>query len=367
MNLSNAQPMDERRFIRRCVIVALIVIATVILLGFIWTAAHALMLVFAALLIAVGLDGLAQLIHRKSGLSRHAAVVLTATLLAVLLGGALTIGSMNVASQAPKLQSQVVQSIDQISQRLQHYPLTQKLWSSGGGQQQAENPSTLGERLTGEISGVASVTLTTLTDLFVIVIIGLYLALQPTLYRGGLLHLFPPSQRERARDIAAETAIALRRWLIGRVTSMLMVAVFSTLGLWLFGIPFALLLGVMAGLLTFIPYLGALVSAVPALLVAALHGVDTVVYVGALYLGLHIVEGYVLAPLIQKRAVSIAPGFLLSAQVLGGAVAGIFGVALATPIALTIAVIVQLGYVRDVIGGEPHLPGHQASASSSHD
>jgi len=146
---------------------------------------------------------------------------------------------------------------------------------------------------------------------------------------------------------------------MGRVTSMLVVAVASFIGLWVYGIPFALLLGLMAGLLTFIPYLGALVSSVPALLVAALHGFDAVIYVGVLYLVLHVVEGYMLAPLIQKRAVSIAPGFLLSAQVLGGAVAGVFGIAIATPVALVGAVIVQLGYVRDVIGAEPHLPGRK--------
>lgn len=356
----NKDPDGERTFIRRCVIVALLTIATVVVLGFVWAAVHALMLVFAALLVAIGLDGLAQLINRRTGLSRHAAVIITAGLLAMLLGSALTIGSMNVASKAPALRQQVVQSIDQISNRLETYRFAQELFdgSSSGSNGGAANSSSLGERLTGELSGAVSVTLSTLTDLFLIGIIGLYLALSPGLYRGGLLRLFPPSQHERAEDIAAETAIAVRRWLVGRVTSMLMVAVASSLGLWIDGIPFALLLGVMAGLLTFIPYLGALVSAVPALLVAALQGLDAVLYVSALYLGLHIAEGYVLAPLIQKHAVSIAPGFLLSAQVLGGATAGVFGIALATPIALVAAVIIQLGYVRDVMGAEPHLPGH---------
>lgn len=356
----NVYAQDERRFIRRCVIVALIVIATVVVLGFIWAAVHALMLVFAALLVAIGLDGLAQLINRRTGLSRHAAVMIIAALLALLLGSALTIGSMNVASQAPALRGQVVQSIDQISNRLENYQFAQQFLdgTSNASSSEATHSSSLGEQLTSELSGAVSVTLSTLTDLFVIVIIGLYLALQPGLYRGGLLRLFPPSQHRRAEDIAAETAIAVRRWLIGRVTSMLMVAFAGSLGLWVYGVPFPLLLGVMAGLLTFIPYLGALVSAVPALLVAALQGVDAVLYVGALYLSLHVVEGYVLAPLIQKRAVSIAPGFLLSAQVLGGATAGIFGIALATPIALVAAVIIQLGYVRDVMGAEPHLPGH---------
>jgi len=193
----NSKTSTDTGFIRRCVIVALAVIATVVIIGFIWAATHALMLIFAALLVAIGLDGLAQLVNRYIGISRHAAVILTASLLAVVLGAALTVGSMNVASQAPALRDQVVQSIDHISDRIEHYQIAERVLGSSTDDASSDDSdaSSLGEQLTGEISGLASVTLTTLTDLFVIVIIGLYLALEPTLYGGGLLRCFRRASR----------------------------------------------------------------------------------------------------------------------------------------------------------------------------
>ncbi|MFC3106068.1 AI-2E family transporter [Salinisphaera aquimarina] len=338
---------------------ALITIATLILIGFLWAISSALLLVFAAFLVAVALDGLGRLLQRLLPISRHLAVIVTSAALAIGLGAAFALGSMNVVAQAPQLQKQVSQSIDQISAQFKSYQVAQNLLDEAGGDatQSGSSANKLSTQLTHELSDAASLTVTTLTDFFLIVIIGLYLALDPRLYQKGLVRLFPPDQRQRVADIGNEATNAVRRWLTGRFVSMTVVGVVSAIGLAVIGIPFALLLGLIAGLLTFVPYLGAIVSAVPALLVAGLHGYNALIYVAVLYLSLHIVEGYVLAPLIQKRAVSIAPGFLLIAQTLGGAIAGLLGIALATPIALVIAVIVQLAYVRDVIGEEPHLPG----------
>lgn len=361
MSRSRRDNRDLRDFWRRCLIVAATTIGSVALLWFLWTVGHAVLLIFAAFLVAVGLDAVARLVSKSTGLSRHPAVIAVVTAMALLIGTAMTMGTMNVASQAPRLETQVAQSIDQLQARLQHYQIAAQLFgqsmNSKGGSDGSGSSQSLGEQLTGELSSAASVTITSLTDLFVVLIIGIYLALQPNLYYDGLLRLFPPARQNRADMIAHEASDAVRRWLTGRAISMSLVGLGSLAGLWAIGIPFPMSLALLAGLLTFIPYLGALVSAIPALLIAGLHGVWPMLYVGALYLVLHIVEGYLLAPLIQRRAASIAPAFLLSVQVLGGASAGVLGIALATPIALVIAVVIQLSYVQDVIGEEPHLPG----------
>lgn len=361
---SRRETRHLRDFWRRCLIVAATAIGSVALLWFLWTVGHAVLLIFAAFLVAVALDALARLLARLSGLSRHTAVVAVLTLMALLAGAAATLGTINVASQAPRLQSQVAQSIDQLQAKLQHYQIAADLFDhsmggqSGAGGSGGDADQSLGEQLTSELSSAASVTVTSLTDLFVVLIIGIYLALRPSLYYNGLLRLFPPARQARADMIAHEAADAVRRWLTGRAISMSLVGLGSLIGLWAIGIPFPMSLALLAGVLTFIPYLGALVSAVPALLIAGMHGFWPMLYVGVLYLVLHLIEGYVLAPLIQRRAASIAPAFLLSVQVLGGAVAGVLGIALATPIALVIAVVIQLSYVRDVIGEKPHLPGN---------
>lgn len=351
-------------FARRSLIVSACALSVLLLAWFFWTVARALLLIFSAFLVAVAIDGLSRLLRMAVPLGRHAAVMVTTTVLALGLGFTLTFGTLNVAEQAPELRTQFAQSIDSLQHKLGEYQITQRWLSDSflgggvdqGGKHESQSHS-IGHQLTNELSNAASLTLTTLTDFFVIAIIGAYLALQPGLYTGGVLRLFPTGQRERAEDIGREAADAVRRWLTGRVISMSVVAVCSIAGLALIGIPFAFLLGLTAGLLTFIPYLGALVATVPALLVAGLHGYWPMVYVAALYLGLHVVEGYLLAPMIQKRAVSIAPAFLLTVQVIGGAIAGVIGIALATPITLVIAVVLQLAYVRDVLGDTPHLPG----------
>ncbi|WP_198025155.1 AI-2E family transporter [Salinisphaera hydrothermalis] len=357
---SQRDTRDLRDFWRRCLIVAATGMGSIALLWFVWTVGHALLLIFAAFLVAVGLGALARLVSKLTGLSRHPAVISVITAMVLLVAAAMTLGTMNVAAQAPQLQNQVAQSIDALQGKLRHYEIATHLFDSSmgskSGSSSGSTPS-LGEHLTSELSSAATVTITSVTDLFVVLIIGIYLALRPSLYYDGLLRLFPPARQHRADLIAHEATDAVRRWLSGRAISMGLVGLGSMAGLWAIGIPFPLLLGLLAGVLTFIPYLGALVSAIPALLIAGMHGVWPMLYVGALYLALHLIEGYVLAPLIQRRTASIAPAFLLSVQVLGGAIAGVLGIALATPIALVIAVTIQLSYVQDVIGEEPHLPG----------
>lgn len=359
INRSERTTGDLRDFWRRCLIVAATALGSIALLWFIWSVGHAVLLIFAAFLVAAGLDTVARLFSKVTGLSRHPAVIVVITLMALLTGAAMALGTMNVASQAPRLQDQVAQSIDKLEARLQHYQITAHLFGSQhGSSNSSSSQSSLGEHLTSELSSALTVTITTVTDLFVVLIIGIYMALRPNLYYDGLLRLFPPARQSRADMIAHEATDAVRRWLTGRAISMSLVGLGSIGGLWAIGIPFPLLLGLLAGALTFIPYLGALVSAIPALLIAALHGFWAMIYVGALYLLLHLIEGYLLAPLIQRRAASIAPAFLLSVQVLGGAIAGVLGIALATPIALVIAVVIQLSYVQDVIGEKPHLPSN---------
>lgn len=350
-------------FLRRCIMVAAVTLGTLMIVWFVWATAHALLLLFSAFLVAVGFDGLGRIVHKFTRLSQRKSVVLVVVALVVAFSLVFTVGTLNVVAQAPQLRKQVEQSVDKIESRLKHSHLTGGLTggSSGAGAKASSKSNSLGETLTGELSGelagAASLTLTTFGDIFIVLIIGLYFALLPALHQRVLLQLFPPSRQRHVAHITGEAANAIRRWLAGRIVCMIVVGVGSAVGLWLLGIPFALLLGLIAGLLTFIPYLGAIISAVPPVLVAFLHGYHAALYVAGLYLGLHIIEGYLLGPFIQRRAVSIAPGFLLSAQVLGAAVAGVLGVALAAPLALVIAVMIQIGYIHDMMGRTPHLPG----------
>lgn len=347
-------------FMHKCLTVLAIVAGASILFWFVWTTGAALLLLFSAFLVAVALDGLARALARVSRLSRRLAVVAVIVIFALLIGLTTTFSTISISSKAPELGNKIEQAVDALQDKLQQYPFSAHLFSNDSENTPSAGTSGsnsgIGASVARNLSGAVTVTLTSLIDLFIVLVIGLYLALSPELYYEGLLRLFPPASRGRVELIAHEATDAVRRWLLGRALAMVLVGLGSIAGLWLLDVPFPILLGTLAGLLTFIPYLGAIISAIPALLIAGLDGLWPMLYVVLLYLGLHAVEAYLLTPLIQRRTASFAPAFLLSVQVLGGAVAGVIGVALAAPIALICTVIVQLGYVQNMMGEKPHLP-----------
>ncbi len=150
---------------------------------------------------------------------------------------------------------------------------------------------------------------------------------------------------------------SLRFWLLGRLASMVFVGLIAGIGLKLLGVPMAFTLGLIAGLATFIPYIGPILGAIPALLVALLEGPIIVLYVAILYFVVETVESSFIAPLAAKKAVHLAPAYTVIIQLAGGAVAGIPGVILATPLAVIGAVTIQLLYVEDVLGEKVEILG----------
>jgi predicted PurR-regulated permease PerM len=137
---------------------------------------------------------------------------------------------------------------------------------------------------------------------------------------------------------------------------MLIIAVATSLGLALLGVPLALVLGIIAGLLDFIPYIGPIMAGVPAVMLALSDSPTQALYVVLLFVGLQILEGYVVLPLIERRTVSLPPALTISMQVLLGSLFGLSGIALATPLAAVVTVLVAMLYVQDVLGDPVSTP-----------
>jgi predicted PurR-regulated permease PerM len=192
--------------------------------------------------------------------------------------------------------------------------------------------------------------------ILVIVFLGIYFAAEAALYANGLIRLFPVARRRRAGEILHETASALWYWMLGRLFSMCVLGVLAILGLWLLGVPLPVALGFLVGILAFIPYLGAFVSAVPAVLLAAATRLDLALYVIILFFGIHLTEGYLLVPLVQRRIVHLPPALTLSAQIILGVLAGFLGLLLATPLVAATLVIIRMGYVEDLLGDRATKP-----------
>jgi predicted PurR-regulated permease PerM len=191
----------------------------------------------------------------------------------------------------------------------------------------------------------------------VIVVIGLYTATEPEVYTDGLIRLVPVEGRKRAREVLDALGSTLRWWLFGRVVSMSVVGVLTTVGLWLMAVPLALALGLVTALLTFIPNIGPVLSVVPALLLVLTQNPARALYVLLLYLGIHTLDGYLLAPLVQERTLLLPPVLTIVGQMLLGVLLGGPGVVLAAPLTAVLFVLVRMLYVEDKLGESIEGPG----------
>ena len=209
----------------------------------------------------------------------------------------------------------------------------------------------------GGVTSAFSRTLGVVANVFVILFIGIYGAAAPQSYVSGVVHLTPQRHRDRAHEVLDALSHALRWWLVGRLTMMTVVGIMTTLGLWLAGVPTPLALGLLAALLSFVPYIGPILSFIPAVLVAMMVSLTTALYVAIVFGVVQTLESYIITPLVQQRAVSLPPVILITAQIAMGVIAGATGVLLAAPLAICVIVLLQMLYVEDVLGDSVRVLG----------
>jgi predicted PurR-regulated permease PerM len=148
---------------------------------------------------------------------------------------------------------------------------------------------------------------------------------------------------------------------MGRLASMALIGILTYIGLLVTGVPLALVLGFLAGILSFVPYIGPILSLIPALLVASLQSATVALYALAVYGIVQFAESNLISPVIQRRMVSIPPAFLVTAQVLGGVLAGGIGILLAEPAAVVVAVLIQTLYIEDVLNEPVSVIGERST------
>jgi predicted PurR-regulated permease PerM len=309
-----------------------------------WQAADVFLLIFAGLLLAIFLRALSDWLSAHSPLSVGWAL---ATVLLALIGSLIAAGWLlapGIADQVDQLSQKLPQAASKLEDRISRYEWGRIILreAPSAGELIPDRADAL-----AKVTGVFSATLGALANFVIVLFVGLYLAAEPTLYFNGLMKLAPVGRRERAGEVLTAVGDALRWWLLGKVISMAVVGAFTTLGLWLLDVPLALTLGLIAALLTFIPNIGPILSAIPAVMLALMQSPTLALYVALLYLGIQTVESYLLTPLLQKRAVSLPPALTISAQVLLGVLLGGLGLALATPLTAASLVLVKMLYVGE--------------------
>jgi predicted PurR-regulated permease PerM len=335
-----AEPSAAASFVHRVLIVA--AVAALALL--VWRLAPVFVLLFAGIVLAMVLRALSEPIAARSGLrQRWALAIVVAALVAAVAGAAWLFGD-RVAQQFTLILERLPQAWDRLRQWLGQsevgrYLLDLLVAMFAGANNQP-----------GHLAGFAKTTFGALADAAVIIVIALYLAAEPGLYRRGFVKLVPPRARPRADATLDAMVAALKRWLLGQSLAMLWIGVVTGVGLWALGIPMALALAILAGLLEFVPYVGPFVAAIPALLLAFAQSPLDALYVLLLYIAVQEVENWLIVPLIQKWSVKLPPVLTILSVVVFGLLFGVLGILVATPLVIVVMVAVQKLYVEGVLG-----------------
>lgn len=351
--------MDSKSTARTALIQASVYALVAVLALLVAKAAQVLLVLFGGILLAILLHAAAGWVRRKAGLGDKAALALTVVLPLLAAALAAWLVAPDIGDQSAKLAERLPLALDRLRDQLMRYEWAARFWDSTRHLRELV-PS--GSSTAQYLAGFFSSTLGVFGNALFLLVVGVFLALNPALYVDGLLQLVPAAHRPRAREVLDATAATLRNWLLAKFSAMAVIGVLTTGGLMLLDIDLALVLGVIAALLSFIPNFGPIASVVPAALIALVAGPDKVLHVLLLYAGIQAVETYALTPFLQKRMVNLPPALLLTTQVLFGVLAGILGVIFATPLTAAAMVMVKKWYVEDMLGHRKAAKAAQAHA-----
>jgi predicted PurR-regulated permease PerM len=326
---------------------------------FTWYFAATLFLIFAGMLLGVALNAMTNMLGRVVKLPHALRLTIVCLALAGLLSGAVFLGGATIAQQATVLSDTIKSQLVGVRAFLERNGIDTSYFDLGNPSAPSAASSTPATPATthnlpgaGALasSGGAIVsqtlklllgTVSAVGNFFIVLFLGLTFAAQPSVYRKGLLFMAPARHRARATIIVDRIGETLERWLIAQIITMLAVFVVTWIGLAVIGIQSAFILGLQAGLLAFIPTVGALIAGLIVVLASLASGWVAAASAFVLFLGVHALESYVLTPIIQRQALDIPPATLFAFQILLGVVFGIWGIALALPLMAIVKVMID--------------------------
>ena len=218
-------------------------------------------------------------------------------------------------------------------------------------------PQTLRERILGQLAGLSrylfgfvSSTIAVVAGLVLILVLSIYVGADPDTYHDGLMLLFPRPWRKRGGEVLTAISIALRKWLVTQLIAMVVIGVVSTVVLLILGVKAAVPLGVIAGLLEFIPTVGPILSALPAVAMGFVDSPEKALAVVIAYIAIQQMENYLLIPFLMREGVDLPPALTIIAQALMALIFGFLGLLCAVPALAATMVAVKMLYVQDVVG-----------------
>jgi predicted PurR-regulated permease PerM len=339
----------NENFTKRVLIICAIV--TLIILS-VWTIIYVfdvVLLVFGAILLAIFLHGLANIVRRYGRVTEGKSVLLVSAVLVLILVLTVWLLAPSIAEQAKNLRQDLPVSAQKASAYISNYSwgrtILEQMPSTDEITQKVD-ASTVVSR----VGGYFSSTLGVLTNIALMLLLAVYMASEPKLYIHGFTKIFPKKSRKRVREILLEIGETLQWWLVGKGASMLFIGILTWIGLYFLGVPLSLTLGLIAGLFSFVPNFGPILSAVPAILLAFVDSPTKALYVLILFVLVQLVESNLVTPLIERRTVELPPVLTVAAQLALSLLIGAAGLILATPLLAVVMVLVQTIYIQDILG-----------------
>jgi predicted PurR-regulated permease PerM len=319
------------------------------LLLFAWTFAATLFLIFAGMLLGVALNAMSNLLGRIVRLPHSLRLTLVCLVLAGMLSGVIFLGGATIAQQTTVLTNTIKSQLVNVKAFLEKNGIDTSFFDFGNltatpSESAAPSPApphnlpsagtiaSSGGAIFSQSLKLILGTVSAVGNFFIVLFLGLAFALQPGVYRNGLLFMAPAKYRAQAVAIVDRIGETLERWLIAQIITMTAVFLVTWIGLSVIGIQSSFILGIQAGLLAFIPTVGAILGGLIVVLASLASGWVAALSAFILFLGVHALESYVLTPIIQRQALDIPPATLFGFQILLGVVFGIWGLALALPL-----------------------------------
>jgi predicted PurR-regulated permease PerM len=345
----NPENKLNQPFVTRLLIIVGVILAAILLIVLVYFTIDVLLLVFGAVLLAIFLRGLSDLVNRYTRLSEGLSVALVSILLIAIIAGAIALLAPSVAEQVRHLRVELPKSANQAREYISQFSWGKAIFDQIPSTDEITKNIDASSIVT-RVGGVFSSTIGAIGNFFIVILIAIYFASEPRFYARGFIKLFPIENRARVREILIGIFETLRWWLIGKAGSMIFIAILTWVGLSIMGVPLALTLGLIAGLLSFIPNFGPILSAIPAILLAFIDSPISALYVLALYVGVQLIESNIVTPLIERETVELPPALTIVFQLALGILIGGLGLVLATPILAVVMVLVQMIYIQDVLG-----------------
>jgi predicted PurR-regulated permease PerM len=342
-----AETAPVSRFVGRMVVAVAIVAVAVLIV----VLRDVIVLVFGSIVVAAAVLSGSELLQRRTGLSARLALAAVVLGTVALIAAFIAMLGDPVGEQFDELRRALPGALAEVTRWLNSHSVGIALLEWWEGAKSGLEWS--------RIAGLFGSAVGALGSALLMLITGLYLAADPALYRRGLLHLLPRAVRPRVDQALRDAGHGLSRWLVAQGIAMLAVGVLTAIGLALIGQPLAIPLGIIAGLLEFVPFVGTFASSALIVLLAFAQGAPHALYAALICFAVQQFEGYVVQPFVQRWAIALPPALGLIAVVAFGVLFGPPGVVFAVPLMVVVLILVQRLYVDAALEGEP-LPAGAA-------